>query len=141
MNNLKIDLTGKYVILDRKHYRGETDIERMFFCTGGFGCSPQTIGRAIFGHFTIDAEETRVEGYQVKRLATEAEVAQAKYPNPLTEEQKLQYKLDRLKKQKAEIEKRMIDIEEQLRGVKRRLLDVEEKLITDTESQLRVVKK
>ena len=109
--------------MDKKYYnRAETDLERMFYCSGGFGCSPDTSGRAIFGHFTIDAEEVRVEGYQVKRLATEKEIAQAKFPHPLTEQQKAQAKIDRwqkdlemLDKEKANIVKRISDEEKRLK--------------------------
>jgi hypothetical protein len=113
-NNLNISLEGKYVILDRGFYSGETDLERMFYCVSGFGCSPETSGRAIFGHFTIDAEETRIEGYQVKRLATKEEIAQAKYPKPFTEKEKLSRHLVMLIEEKAKIEKKIAEVENQL---------------------------
>ncbi len=78
-NNLNIELDKKYIILrSGKHGFKGNDIERVFYCDGGFGCSSATSGNAIFGKFVFDGEECRVEGYQVERLATETEIKQAK---------------------------------------------------------------
>ena len=113
-NNLDIDLEGKYVILYKKDFprAGERPIDRMFLCSGGFGCSPDTSGRAIFGHFTVDGEDVRVEGYQVERLATPEEIAQAKYPNPPTEKQKAEIDLRKLHDKKRHIEQLIKEAED-----------------------------
>jgi hypothetical protein len=76
-NNLKINLEGKYVVLDSKIFKG-TVPKRVFLCKGGFGCSPSTIGKAVFGKFVSDGEKSRVEGYHISRLATDKEIRQAK---------------------------------------------------------------
>jgi hypothetical protein len=76
-NNLDIELEGKVVILDKKYFKG-SDIERAFLCEDGFGCSSFTRGNAIIGKFLIDGEKCRVEGYQVKRIATKEEIAELK---------------------------------------------------------------
>jgi len=68
-----VDLTGKVVVLRAECYRGP-DTERVFKCKGGFGCSPITIGTAVYGHFVFDGEETRVERYEVERLAEVHEI-------------------------------------------------------------------
>ena len=78
-NSLDQELEGKYVVVDEKAYnKTKDDIERVFLCEAGFGCSAETLGRAIFGKFVFDGEECRVEGYHVKRLATDQEIEEAK---------------------------------------------------------------
>ena len=32
-----------------------------FYATDGFGCSPDSLGRAVFGHFLLDGQKTRLE--------------------------------------------------------------------------------
>ena len=67
-NSLKIDLVGKTVILSSKYYKG-TEEDRKFKCEGGFGCSNVTSGTAVFGYFVKDNEKTRIDGYEVEKLA------------------------------------------------------------------------
>lgn len=78
-NSLDQDLLGKVVVLSKDYLKPEWhDLKkRLFKVAGGFGASPHTIGGAIFGEFLFDGEKCRMEGYQVERLATEAEVKEA----------------------------------------------------------------
>jgi hypothetical protein len=119
-NKLDIELEGKYVILDKKYFKGETDVKRMFFCSGGFGCSLDAMGSAVFGHFTIDGEECRINRRYIKRLATPEEIAQAKYPTPLTEMQKLERETRQLK---AKIN----ECQERLKAIDKRAHEIETK--------------
>lgn len=79
MNNVGIDITGKFVLVRPGWFRDETDVaERVVFATGGFGCSPDANGRAVFVEFVGDGERCRVEGYDLEdRLATVEEVTAA----------------------------------------------------------------
>ena len=79
-NNLKIELEGKYILVSKKILKPEyhDNEKRVFFCEDGFGCSPNTVGNAIFGYYVFDNEKCRIEGYQVERLATEEEIKKAK---------------------------------------------------------------
>jgi hypothetical protein len=123
-NALNIELEGKFVILDKKHYQGETDLDRMFYCNCGFGCSPECNGHAIFGHFTIDAEETRIEGWQIKRLAKPEEIAQAKYPKPFTELEKQSRYLALLIQERLKIQGRIEVTEKRIQELKAKELSV-----------------
>lgn len=76
-NNLGIDLEKKFIILKKGDYRGDI-YERIFYCEGGFGLHTYTNGNAILGYFVSDGEKSRVEGWQVERLATPEEVEHAK---------------------------------------------------------------
>lgn len=84
-NNVGQDITGKFVLLHEDWFREslqehikEHPEERVFLALGGFGCSPDTMGNAVFGMFVVDGEECRVEGYNLdNRLATKAEVEAA----------------------------------------------------------------
>jgi hypothetical protein len=71
------ELKDKYVILKEKYYRGDTVI-RVFKCTGGFGCNPNTVGTAVFGHRVCDGAKFRSERFEVERFAKEEEVEIAK---------------------------------------------------------------
>jgi len=66
-NSLNQDLRGKTVILDSSRYKGNEE-ERKFKCENGFGCSPVTNGKAIFGHFLTDNEKARISGYDVEKI-------------------------------------------------------------------------
>ena len=77
MNPLNDDLQGKYVVISSKYYKGDI-AERVFFCKGGFGCSPYTMGRAVMGNFVFDGSSSRVESYEIERFATSFEVEEAK---------------------------------------------------------------
>lgn len=67
-NSLRMNLTGKTVILKASRYRGNEE-ERKFVCESGFGCSPVTSGGAIFGRFVSDGEEARIDGWDIEKLA------------------------------------------------------------------------
>jgi hypothetical protein len=69
-----MELKDKVVILSERYYKG-TEEHRRFRCESGFGCSPQTIGGAIFGTFLHDGERCRVEGFEVEKLAEEDDEA------------------------------------------------------------------
>ena len=78
-NSLNQDgLEGKIVVLDFKRYNKSGCTKdpktRAFLCESGFGCDNFTNGRAIFGKFLIDGEGARIDGYDLKRLATDQEV-------------------------------------------------------------------
>lgn len=77
MNSLGIELENKHVILSNEYYKGSI-VERVFKCTGGFGCDPDTMGKAVFGLMLYDGEKFRAEGYQIERLATDQEISDAK---------------------------------------------------------------
>lgn len=73
-NTLDLDLTGKVVIFKQSVLKVPAT-EHPFRVEGGFGASPHTMGRALMGTFLSDGERARMEGYDVERLATEAEIA------------------------------------------------------------------
>jgi hypothetical protein len=75
-NSLNIELTDKVVVLNEEIFKPEfTALKfRLFKVSGGFGASPETIGRKIFGKFLSDGEECGYSGYDVERLATEEEI-------------------------------------------------------------------
>ena len=70
-NSLNIDLTNKYVVVDKNVFKDEVGI---FFCEGGFGCFSFTIGTAVFGKWLSDNTIDRISGYVIVRLATDDEV-------------------------------------------------------------------
>ena len=76
-NNLNENITGKHVILQSKYYNGDT-ISRVFFAKGGFGCSPYTMGRSVFGILESRGLECRVGGDEIERFATNEEVEESK---------------------------------------------------------------
>ena len=83
MNNLNEDLTDRYVILSKDYWKPTEKwdahlLQRVFLCQGGFGVSPDTIGRAVFGEFVYDGESTRANGEEIERFATETEIRKAK---------------------------------------------------------------
>jgi len=77
MNPLKAELKDEYVVLKSKVFKG-TDAERVFLCKGGFGCSPDTMGRAVMGEFIFDGSSSRVESYEIERFATSFEIEEAR---------------------------------------------------------------
>lgn len=75
-NSLNMNLEGKTVILRQSFFRaGLVATDHPFEVGGGFGAQPFTQGRALGGTFLSDGEVTRVDGYDVERLATEEEIA------------------------------------------------------------------
>lgn len=82
-NNLNIDLTGKAVVILAKYHNADFQaLEQRIFQVDakspGFGALPNTTGRALYGHYVVDGENCRREGYEVERLATPAEVEAAR---------------------------------------------------------------
>jgi len=75
-NTLNVDLTDQVVIFRQSRLTVPAS-KHPFRVKGGFGASPNTMGRALFGEFLSDGEECRMEGYDVERLATEDEIADA----------------------------------------------------------------
>lgn len=71
-NALSRDLTGLVVVVDAGIHREEyQSIEWcLFWCGGGFGCNPDTVGAKVFGHYLMDGEETHIRGEYVERVAT-----------------------------------------------------------------------
>lgn len=106
-NSLRENIQNRYVILKKKHYKGEKDIERMFYCEGGFGCSKNTMGTAVFGHFIIDGETCRVDGTSIKRFATDKEIEKGKKI-----EGKVMKKIQRKNKIKTIVTEKIDDLED-----------------------------
>lgn len=87
-NQFGIDLEGKFVILKNdwiyKDFSNEETItgnavERVFYCGGGYGCSPITSGTLIGGTVIHNGFKIGIRGYHyMERLATVDEVKQAK---------------------------------------------------------------
>lgn len=75
-NAIGEDIKDKYVMLKKKYV--DDPVLRVLYARDGFGCSPNTMGNAVFVTQVANGRETRVEGYQLERLATEEEVAKAK---------------------------------------------------------------
>lgn len=70
-----VDLKDKYVVIKGDDFV----VERVFLCTGGFGCSPTAIGRAVFGNqVALSPETVRIDRSDIKRFASKEEVAEAK---------------------------------------------------------------
>jgi hypothetical protein len=67
MNNLRIDITNKVVIVDKKFVKPEVK-DRRFLCEGGFGCLPQTNGESIYGKWLVDNEEDLIRGRWIESL-------------------------------------------------------------------------
>ena len=63
----KEQLEGRVVLLSSEHYKGD-DYARLFVVTGGFGCTPQIHGSAVFGFFLADGEKVRVERQEVTHV-------------------------------------------------------------------------
>lgn len=76
VNNLNMELAGKVIVILPKYLKPKYHAieERLFLCKSGFGCHPDTNGRAVFGTYLKDGESTRIEGYWVERLATDDEL-------------------------------------------------------------------
>lgn len=68
MNNLKIDLTNRVVLVYAKYLKPEVT-DRRFICEDGFGLHPQTNGEKIFGRWMDDNTEGQINGRWVESLA------------------------------------------------------------------------
>ena len=57
----EVDFAGKYMVLNPECLKGEYREAKyqLFFATGGFGCDPTKMGRAVFGYFVADGEDCR----------------------------------------------------------------------------------
>lgn len=55
-----MDFTGKIMVLHPNilNEQHKTRDEQLFYCTGGFGCSPNKTGRKVMGEFLTDSEQT-----------------------------------------------------------------------------------
>jgi hypothetical protein len=77
-----MNITGKIVVLRKGWFadpeRAADVRERLFRADGGFGCNAFTMGTAVVGEFVVDGERVRIEGYDVKRLATQEEIGAAR---------------------------------------------------------------
>jgi hypothetical protein len=72
-NKLNINLVNKTVVVAAKYMqaRYETEKDRAFVVTGGFGSDPSLGGRALLGHWLASGDSDRVEGYMVEKLYEE----------------------------------------------------------------------
>lgn len=75
-----VDLTNKFVILSPEslgeNYRDAK--YQLFFAESGFGCSPTASGRAVYGMFCFDGDETRVNREDILGTATDEAIAEWK---------------------------------------------------------------
>lgn len=58
-----LDYVGKILVISPSELNDEhkTPEDQLFMATGGFGCSPNAIGRTVFGFFVKDHEEARFD--------------------------------------------------------------------------------
>ena len=71
-----VNLKDKHAIL--KAYVNPPEIvHRVVRCTGGFGCNPASLGRAVFVSFLTRDHSDRYDRGDIERLATPEEVEEA----------------------------------------------------------------
>jgi len=70
-----VDIKGKYVVL--KEHSNLSVERRVLLCEGGFGCSSQSLGSAVFATRVVEGRSWRYNRYDIERLATDEEVAAA----------------------------------------------------------------
>lgn len=63
---------GEVVIIKKDILKPAFQADRRFEVLGGFGMNSFTTGRALFGKFLVDGEETRMSGYDIDKEETEA---------------------------------------------------------------------
>lgn len=69
-----VNLTGKVVVIKKEFFNEQyANGDRRFLATAGFGCNPSLMGKAVFGKFLDDGEETRIERYDIEGLAAHTE--------------------------------------------------------------------
>ena len=70
-NSLNINLRGKIVLIKKRlmNYDNQEEMKRAFLVSGGFGAEIETNGSSLFGTFLCDGERTKMDGYQIERLA------------------------------------------------------------------------
>lgn len=63
----EIDYTGKIVVLDPNILKDEykTPKDQLFFAESGFGCSPNSRGRKVFGHFLKGDEQAYYRRHEI----------------------------------------------------------------------------
>lgn len=82
MNRTGLDITNTFATIASSWFAdpkfAADKSQRIVLATGGFGCSPEANGNAVFVEFAIDGEKGRVEGYHLEEnLPTRDEVATA----------------------------------------------------------------
>jgi hypothetical protein len=68
MNNLKMDLTNK-IVLVRKEVLKPDITDRRFLCEAGFGLYHKTNGRQIYGKWLCDNTDGNITGHDIECLA------------------------------------------------------------------------
>ena len=68
MNNLKIDLTNKIILVKADVLKPEVT-DRRFLCEAGFGLYHKTNGRQIYGKWLSDNTGGNITGHDVECLA------------------------------------------------------------------------
>lgn len=65
------DYKNKLLIIDPQSLRESCRVKELqyFYATDGFGCSPNTLGSAVFGHFLCDGQKARLERYDFLGIA------------------------------------------------------------------------
>lgn len=96
-----IGLKGKHVVLNDDATTSPHLADRVVFAIGGFGCSPNLSGTAVFVKFR-NGHTTRYERFHVERLATKEEVDEVFFGNLYEVEASLEYKAKILVRAKSE---------------------------------------
>jgi hypothetical protein len=67
----KQDFKNQLLIINAEWLNEEsrTPENQLFYASGGFGCSPDASGRAIFGEFLIDGEKARFNRHDFVGIA------------------------------------------------------------------------
>jgi len=73
------DLEGKIVVVKEGLFTGMNNFsERVVKCTGGFGCRPECIGKAVYAKWVYNGEYAgKLTRQDIERFATGAEVMEA----------------------------------------------------------------
>ena len=72
MNITGVNLEGKTVLVKKSFFKpAYRELDRRFKCSGGFGCDPDAMGRAVFGEFLLDGEHARIERSDVECVLEE----------------------------------------------------------------------
>jgi|GEM_PF-2940728 len=72
-----VHLDGKHAVLKAAEGHHVPVVRRVVLCDGGFGCSPATLGTAVFGMEIATRKKYRFDRPQFERLATDTEVEEA----------------------------------------------------------------
>lgn len=82
--------------------KGYADPLCIFKCSGGFGCNPASIGRAIFGSFLSDGEDCRIERTEIVRVANDEDMVRVAAWEAMTPQEKWKAQLKMEEKQVQE---------------------------------------